>query len=265
MKIQSPHRFKERILLFGGGGAGKTTAVLSILRHIHKGKAWIIDDDYSYAYSRALYTEFSDIDPDRVEVIEVDADWDECVEALARVVAEGDPEHDWLVIDPFSPLWDYVQSWMSTKVHSSDLDEYVVNLRAESADIKSFNKELSEAMNWPIVNRVWTDKVLKPLRKWKGHLLLVCEAQQTGRNDDDEARDLFGHLGLKPAGQKRNHHIASTNILLSKSGHGEYRMTTAKDRNREDMEKVAFEDFALDYLRDVAGWERVKAAKGGEE
>jgi hypothetical protein len=261
MKLTSPHRFKERILLFGGGGVGKTTAVLSIADAMSEGKMWVIDNDYSYAYERALSTEFTDIDPDSIEVIEVDADWQECIDAIARVIEEGDPEHDWLVIDPFSPLWDYVQNWMSTQVHSANLDEYVVNLRAESADIKSFNKELSEAMNWPVVNRVWTDKVLKPLRRWKGHLLLVCEAQQTGRNDDDEARDLFGHLGLKPAGQKRNHHIASTNILLSKSGHGEYKMTTAKDRNRDELEKETFENFAMDYLRDVAGWTRVKAGE----
>ena len=178
---------------------------------------------------------------------------------------EGDPATDWLVIDPFSPTWQYVQSWMSNKVHSEDLDQYVLTLRAESADIKAFNKELSEAMNWPIVNRVYTERMYKPLRKWKGHLLLVCEAKVTGRNDDDEATALFGHLGLKPDGQAKTHHVASTNILLSKTGHGEYRMSTAKDRNRPEMEKVAFEDFALDYLRDVAGWTRVKASGKAEK
>jgi hypothetical protein len=258
VKLRSPHRFKERILLYGGGGVGKTTAVLSIARAMSEGKVWVIDNDYSYAYQRALETEFDDLD--NVEVIEVDADWGECVEAIAKVVAEADPEHDWLVIDPFSPLWDYVQTWMSNQVHSADLADYVVKLRAESADIKSFNKELGDAMNWPVVNRVWTERLLKPIRKWKGHLLLVCEAQNTGKNDDEEARDLFGHLGTKPAGQKRNHHIASTNLLLTKSGHGEYRITTAKDRNRDELEKQPFDDFALDYLRDVAGWERVKEA-----
>ena len=262
MKIQSPHKFKERILLFGGGGVGKTTAVLSIARSLTEGRVWVIDNDYSYAYERALATEFDDVD--NVEVIEVDADWEECIAAVDRVLDEGDPEHDWLVIDPFSPTWDYVQNWMSTRVHSTNLDEHIVTLRAESADIKTFNKELSEAMNWPVVNRVYTERMLKPIRKWKGHLLLVCEAAATGKTDDEEARALFGHLGLKPAGQKRNHHIASTNILLSKTSHGEYRMTTAKDRNRVEMEKVAFDDFALDYLRDVGGWVRAKASKGDE-
>jgi hypothetical protein len=153
---------------------------------------------------------------------------------------------------------------MSTKVHSTDLDEHIVNLRAESADIKTFNKELAEAMNWPVVNRVYTERMLKPIRKWKGHLLLVCEAAATGKTDDEEARALFGHLGLKPAGQKRNHHIASTNLLLTKTGHGDYKLTTAKDRNRAELEKEAFDDFALDYLRDVGGWVRVKAGKGDD-
>lgn len=265
MKLKSPHKFKERILLFGGGGAGKTTAVLSIARHTVEGKFWIIDNDYSYAYERALATEFTEVDPDRIEVIEVDADWEECIAAIDRVLAEGDPEHDWLIIDPFSPMWSYVQTWMSTRVHGADIDEYMIDLRKESSDRKEFAKSLGDSMNWPIVDRVWTERVLKPLRRWKGHMILVCEATETSNKfDDDEVKSLFGHLGVKPAGQKRSHHIASTNLLLSKSGHGQYTMSTAKDRNREEMERAEVTDFALDYLRDVAGWERVKGAKGDE-
>ena len=260
MKIQSPHKFAERILLFGGGGVGKTTAVLSIARHIAQGKVWVIDNDYSYAYQRALSTEFTDVEPDRIEIIEVDADWEECIDAIGNVIAQADPDHDWLVIDPFSPMWNYVQTWMSNRVHGSDIDEYMIELRRESVDRKEFAKSLGDAMNWPIVDRVWTEKVLKPIRKWKGNLILVCEATETGKFDDDEAKGLFGHLGVKPAGQKRSHHIASTNLLLTKTSHGEYRMTTAKDRNRSEMEKQAFEDFAIDYLRDVAGWQRAKSA-----
>lgn len=262
MKITSPYRFKERILLFGGGGVGKTTSVLSIARHTAEGKFWIIDNDYSLAYERALATEFDDIDPDRVEIIEVDADWEECCNALTRVLEEGDPDAgDWLVFDPFSPTWDYVQAWMSQQVHGADIDAHIVKLRAEADDIKAFNKELTESMNWQIINRTYSERMYKALRKWKGHLILVAEAKATSRNDDDEQTELFGHLGLKPAGQGRLHHVASTNIMLAKAGHGIYKMSTAKDRNRDEMERVQFDNFALDYLRDVAGWERVKEAK----
>jgi|694.fasta_scaffold07683_12 hypothetical protein len=258
MKLTNPHKFSERIMLFGGGGAGKTTAVLSIAEHLAHGRMWVIDNDYSYAYQRALATDFSTVD--NVEVIEVDADWEECVNAIERVVAEADPTVDWLVIDPFSPMWNYVQTWMSTRVHGADIDEYMIDLRRDTDDRKEFHKSLNEAMNWPIVDRVWTEKVLKPLRRWRGHLILVCEATETGKFDDDESKGLFGHLGVKPAGQKRTHHIASTNLLLTKTSHGEYRMTTAKDRNRAEQERQAFDNFALDYLRDVAGWQRARPA-----
>jgi hypothetical protein len=260
MKLRTPHKFKERILLFGGGGVGKTTAVCSIAAHLADGKMWVIDNDYSLAYERALATDFTEAE-ERVEVIEVDADWEECVAAIERVIAEGDPEHDWLVIDPFSPLWQYVQTWMSRRVHGADIDEYMIDLRAESSDRKEFAKSLGESMNWPIVDRVWTERVLKNLRKWKGHLVLVCEATETSTKfDDEDTKDLFGHLGVKPAGQKRSHHIASTNLLLTKIGHGKYAMTTAKDRNREELTRAEVTDFGLDYLRDVAGWERVKSS-----
>jgi len=254
MKLTSPHKFKESILLFGGGGAGKTTAVLSIARAV-EGKVWVIDNDISFAYERALATDFSDLD--NVEVVEVDAEWEECVDALERVIEEADPERDWIVFDPFSETWSYVQDWMSSQVHGADIAGHMVKLRSESDDIKAFNKELSEAMNWPIINRTYTAKMYRNLRRWKGHLILVAEAAQTTRNDDEEARELFGGLGLKPAGQKRMHHVCSTNILITKHGHGVHKMTTAKDRNREEQEKVEFSDFGVDYLFGVAGWERV--------
>lgn len=258
MKLRSPYKFKERILLFGGGGVGKTTAVLSIARRV-SGTMHVIDADYSFAYERALATDFDDLD--NVVVHELDDDWESLIATLAEVLEAADPDDDWIVLDPFSLAWDYVQTWMSDQVHGVDIEDHMVKLRAESESLKDFQKDLGDSMNWPLVTKTYTNKLMKPLSRWRGHLILVCEAAATSRNDDDEAKELFGHLGLKPAGQKRTHHVCSTNILLVKKGHGVHKMTTAKDRNRPEQDGVEFSDFGLDYLRDVAGWELVKAKK----
>jgi hypothetical protein len=55
--------------------------------------------------------------------------------------------------------------------------------------------------------------------------------------------------------------MASTNLLLAHTGHGSWEMSTVKDRNRIEMEHEAVENFAYDYLRDVAGWVPVRSKK----
>jgi hypothetical protein len=261
MQLQSPHRFRERLLLFGGGGAGKSTAALSIARHCLDavdGTMWVIDNDISASYERQLATEFTDVDRDRVDIYEADGDWEDYCTALERVIAEGDPETDWLVFDSFTGTWDAVQAWMSEQVHGANIADHMVRLRAESADVKTFNKELTEAMSWPLINRTYEQRMYKRLRAWKGHMILTAEGAATGKEDEAEVKELFGRLGVKPAGQKRLHHVASTNILLARTGDG-WIMSAAKDRGREDVYRTPIEEgFALDYLRDVAGWERAK-------
>lgn len=260
MKLVSPHKFRERILLFGGGGVGKTTAVLSIAQHV-TGTVHVIDADYSFAYERALATDFRELD--NVEVHEIDDDWESLTETLVTILTNADPENDWVVIDPFNLGWDYVQAWMSDQVHGVDIEDHLVRLRAESDTLKEFQSEVGDSMNWPLVTKTFTNKLMKPISRWRGHLVLVCEATRIGKKEDDESKALFGHLGLKPAGHKRTHHICSTNLLLMKKDHGVHKMTTAKDRNRPELENQEFDDFGWDYLRDVAGWEPARG--GGDE
>src|SRR5699024_7856277 len=67
VKLETPHGFRERLLLFGGGGAGKTTTVLNIATHLHVGTMHVVDSDYSLAYERAIETEYAEV-ADRVQV-----------------------------------------------------------------------------------------------------------------------------------------------------------------------------------------------------
>lgn len=253
--LESPFKFRERMLLTGGGGAGKTTAVLSIARRMVVGKMWVIDNDFSYSYARALDTEFTDVrDSGRVEVIEVGDGWEEMVEAVARVLREGDHADDWLVVDSSSPTWDAVQSWYTEKIIGKSLADYMVDVRKSTDNMKDFNKVLAADGRWQFINKEYFESFYGAIRNWRGHLILTAEAQALSSQAGDEERELYGHLGVKPKGQGRLHHICHTNLLLVKRGHGQWAMTTIKDRNRKEMERQPVNDFALDYLKGVAGW-----------
>jgi hypothetical protein len=262
IKLESPWKFRERMLFTGGGGAGKTEAVLSIARRLSKGKMWVIDNDFSYAYERALETTYTDVrDEGRVEVIEVGDGWEPLVEATARVMREGDHNDDWLVVDSASPTWDAVQGWYAQQVMGGSLAEYMVELRKNSADMKEFNKALAADGRWQFINKEYFDKFYGVIRNWRGHLILTAEAAAIGRDESDEIKEVFGHLGYKPKGQGRLHHIGHTNLFFVKRGHDRWTVTTVKDRNRQEVERMDVKDFAMDYLRGIAGWKVVVEAK----
>jgi hypothetical protein len=264
MRLNSPYKFKERLLLFGGGGVGKTNACLTIARAMPTGTMFVIDNDMSFAWSRALDTEFDDMPDGRVDVREVDPDWRDVTDTLAAVLEVADPDTDWIVVDSITPTWDYVQTWLSEQVHGTDLAGHMAKLRAEAADIKEFNKELTSDMTWPLIKREYQQRIYRPLQKWRGHLILTAEGAEVGRFDNDEAKALYGHLGFKPKGEGRLHHVTSTTLFLTKVKET-HRFTTVKDRNRDEMERAEWDDFAMDYLRDVGGWRPIVKKKAATQ
>lgn len=259
MKLYSPHPFKESILLFGGGGAGKSENVAAVARSMATGTMHIYDNDVTYAWSRILAAE--DLE-DRVVVHEAEQDWESCIETVEKMVANGEPDAgDWLVLDTVTPTWEWVQSWYLETVYGHDLSQHIVELRAaHKDDLKEYHRAILEDMNWPAVKKEYA-RLYRALHKWKGHLLVTAEAKELGRKEDAAVRMMFGHLGLKPSGEGRLHHVCSTNLLCVHKSRNEWELNTAKDRKREELEHESVDDFAVDYLMEVAGWLPVRGKK----
>lgn len=256
--LESPHPFPERVLLFGGGGAGKTYCCLRIAQHI-RGRMHVVESDFSMAWKRAIATEFPDVE-DRVVLYEVENDWEPWTEVVAKVCAEADPDGDWVVIDSITPSWDAVQDWFQEMVYGTDVANHMRELKAQHPnDASEYGRAVLETMNWPLVKKEYQARAAKPLMKWPGNLVVTAEAKALPKKKvDDEDRLLYGVLGVKPAGYTRLHHLAATNLFLSHPAQGEWEMSTIKDRNREEQWRLGMEDFAVDYLMGVAGWKRVK-------
>lgn len=265
IKLQSPHEYPERFLLYGGGGAGKTNVILNIASHLAEGQMFVLDGDYSDPYTRALEEEYAEC----ADVVHHDVmadDWMPFTKQVANLVETKDPQVDWLVIDPCGPItWDMVQDWYLETVYGEDVAAHIIALRqshAKDNDLKAYHAELAEHMNWPVVKKEYGRRLWNVLRKWHGNLILTAEAKELSAFDKDaDEKMLFGPIGYKPAGERRMMHVAATNLFLDHPSRSRWRATTVKDRNREEMDKVDIDDFGLDYLVGYAGWTRVKKGK----
>jgi len=229
------------------------------MRRYVDGHWWIVDNDLSFSYGRALSTTFEDVaDRGNYSLFEIEPEWDAHVEVMAEILAKGDMTRDFLVYDSTTPTWQWVQNHASDKVHGLDVADFMLKARAEHPDsIKEYNKTLTEGMSWPLINKMYQRDFYNPLRKWRGHFILTAEAAEvrTGNHGDDkDVIQLYGPYGVKPKGQGGIHHVAATNLLFTKGRTGDYKWTTIKDRERDEYENAPLEDFAEDYVENVAGW-----------
>ncbi len=263
-------RFSERIHVYGGAGTGKSSVTLSIARACPQLQFHVIDLDYSYSYERLLATEYSDVDEQgNVHVYECEADWEQFadlydtlvsgqeIEDTAGNMVVADPRKDFLTIDPVTLTWDMVQAWMiETTQGGQNVADFMAEQRAAADNVKEYMAAVAEGMSWPTVNKQYMEKFYKRFHKWRGHSILVSEAQEIGRQDDEKLKATYGHVGFRPKGQKTIPHVAATNIFMDHPDSKRWRITSIKDRGREPIDKMQIDDFATDYLEAVAGWER---------
>lgn len=236
--IRSPFPFRERILLFGGWGAGKSYAIESIARHCH---VVVVDTDAAWARTQALSP---DLD---VEVVDVtDASWPEVLAAVSR---ELDPDA-WLAVDMLGPLWDLCQEHYVSTVYGKDKAAYFLAAREQGR-----RGTLDGLKDWSVINAMWAQLANVLLRK-RCHLVATAGARELmGELEDAEVRSVYGPLGVRPSGNKRMGHLFSTVVFMQKTKGG-WSMTTVKDRGRKAFEREPVVDFAVQYLVG-AGWEVV--------
>lgn len=257
MKIVSPHKYRERLLLMGGGGAGKTTAALSMIAASEL-PADVIDLDYSMAYDRAIDMDFEEA-REFVTVHSIMPDWEPAIEEVEAIVKKyGDDKDRWLVLDSISPTWDLVQGWYVQLAMGSNIGKHMAELRRDADNAKDYQAQLSETMNWSAINKEY-GRMYRAIMSWKGHLILTAEAKSIKGERDADQLALYGQVGYKPVGQNRLHHVTSTTLFLQHAKKG-YEFTTVKDRNRGEEEHKLVESiedggFSQSYLRDVAGWQ----------
>jgi hypothetical protein len=265
VKLGPKIRTRERILTYGIEGTGKSRAILSLARYCPESTFYVFDTEVT-KYDRLLDTEFTDVATvGNAEVMPVTR-WDPFLEAVQKV-ADTMGRDDWLVIDPMTPTWTWVQSWFVDNVHGTSMQDFFLARRKAMEGQRQTDEEKKQGFqaivgqdgDWQVINQQYF-QLYGLILNCTGHVYMTAETDEVktkGWADDSQTQSVYGAIGRKPKGQKRLGHIPSTVIYLTKTRVGEYQMTTVKDQGRTEMDREEVRDFAKDYFMRIANWRPV--------
>lgn len=268
MELIPAKNARERILGMGGPGSGKTHSWFQILKNTPDTvNFYVLDTDQTV--ERFLDSdEFGHL-AHRVEYVEP-MSWPEYVETLQHWVKNEMDRDDWLVVDMISQAWDEVQEYFTQEIFGDDIGSYFMKIRKEmeGAGKKTLGSGFDGWKDWTVINKLYR-VFANTIKRAPGHVYIATPADKMDfDNEQSENLKLYGHVGYKPRGQKHTGHAAQTILMFHRSNNGEFRMTTVKDRQREDLKAESNRNFAIKYLKNVAGWEKVNSKAGkdkGEE
>ena len=271
-------RVPERILLYGPQSAGKTKAIADMLSAtLGPGQtAYVVDTDNSWSrfvesgnypklevraeWERGEWVEDWCTEGGRVVLMHV-AGWEEFRYA-AGYAWDNARRGDWVVIDSITHPWAEVASWYIEKVHGTELPDFMIQARMKQVEQKkAADSGASEMLvEWNFINKEWSRAFLTPFVNARCHVAVTAEAKQLrtdDRGDKKDIKDLYAHVGFKPDSQRRVGANAQTALWLEQGRTGNitsWYVTTAKDRERERLVRVEWDNMAKTYLWNVAGF-----------
>lgn len=249
---------RERILVMGTAGTGKTYDWLCWAKACPDSKFWVMDTDM--AVDRMLTGEFSGLTNVHVEPV---FEWLDYTRVIDEFAQKAGPD-DVVVVDLISPAWEAVQDYYVEQVYKDNPDGYFLSKRIEAQEKGRSGAPTTFAQyDWTYINKMYR-RFSTGIFRLRCHLFATAELANI-YGEDEETKNMFGVFGVKPQGQKHTAHIFHTVLIKQKNQRGEFRMLTVKDRERVDQQGVIVKDFSRDYLMLVGGWrpEMVDEADGG--
>ena len=249
----------ERICVFGEQYTGKTRLVLEIAKwHQARGSDAvfrIVDTDLSYERMLLEGSPYSGLE--NLDIIQA-GDWGEALGGAMQHRDNIESADDWLVMDRYGILWDWVQDHFITEV----LGTNAVHEYWEKARKKKDDARLDGYKDWSYINKMWRELSMRTLHKAHCHVLVVCTEKplMDGGSKFSESKlvySQFGRMKGKPDGQKDIPNAFHTVIRLQDAGKEGYLMTAAKDReprNKDDTQQQKVGNFWMPYLMGTAKW-----------
>lgn len=256
LKITSPYRHREKILSFGGPGAGKTYDYFTIAKHV-TGTLYVLDmDDTADHFLES--DEFASLDEEgRVEVYQP-YEWEEIV-ANVKEIRGKVKKDDWVAVDMMNTPWNEVQRYFTERVFGMDQGEFWTQYLADlnKSGGKGSKTPFDGQTDWQAIKAQYA-RFTRPLWTMPCHLYLAAPEKNLAHHEAEATKDLFGKLGWKPDCEKSTPHATRTVLRKFRQ-----RVTTVKDRQREKLTGVKINNFAFDYLVKVGKW--MPMPNGGEE
>lgn len=254
--LTPPSAFRrERILLMGGYGTGKTSAWLNVALWSHKtgspSRFYAMDTEYAleaFLESESQYRHLSSSRGGPIEFTQIN-NWSDYAATADQWSSRVGPD-DWLVVDFISPAWEYVQEYYIEQVFHESIDDYFLNARK----ILKGGNPLDGWKDWGEINRLYRTWFNKVFYRTPGHKFITATVEPLKDTDDRTIRATFADVKVRPRGQKMLGHAPHSVLLAQTVRPGEIYLTTVKDREREALKGKELGQFTLDYLIAIGGW-----------
>lgn len=249
---------RERILLYGKEGTGKTHAWFSVAEALPDVPFFCVDTDDSV--QRLLETDFQDLTNIECRVAQT---WEEFDQAVKDFTAKIDAwtkshppkkkqDYPWIIVDMSDVTWDMVQSYFTEKVFNKGIEDYFLQTRVQMAKSHTTKDNQFEGWtDWPVINKIFQSTWNKLAKGGDNyHLYITAGAKPpTGA----ENKSMYGPLKAMPTGEKRMGHRVHTILMGSVTKNG-WALSTAKDRGRAMLDEQKVMSFYVSYLIKTAGW-----------
>ena len=245
---------REKILLMGSPGTGKSTQLYYVAKYVHEeyGKPIKILD-LEDKFEALLYSEVGSV-PKYID-LHVATKWQEITDAVDTILGKVKP-NDWIGVDRVDLSWPAVQRHYTRIKYDQSLGEKLMQSAKEIKKRAMFIPRFDQG-DWQPVNEAYDgDFIHRLLFESRCNLVMTTGIAGVSENSP---RDIFGNLGVIPRGQKELGHQPNSVFLLfqkrEKSQIPPYKyedswhITTAKDlKGREKFDEHMLFDFSIQYL-----------------
>lgn len=260
--LTPPTSRRERTIIYGIENTGKSSTWLQIAAWLRRtgspARVFAMDSDQVANWAPDVYP-----DIDKNVTFYDTFEWEDYEKGIDDAYTARSSLDDWLIVDTGDRPWGAVQDWYTRTVKETEVADWVTE--HAKGDKSSQHPLAGEwGMNWFYINdryNRWFQKVVR----WRGHVL-VCAHEQPLQRPKGEANErvdskenlaLFDAVGVRPSGQKGLSLPFQSIIRLTERvqrGKHERKMTTVKEKGREELQSAEWDDFVTDYLIGVAKW-----------
>ena len=263
---------RERILVAGPPGTGKTYQWLTIARLLPNRTFHVIDPDdgvvrvwksefpevenINYYLTPTWFGALSDFETGQVGGV---------ANALTDIKKKIKP-NDWVVVEMLNTMWSLAQSGFVEEIFQEGIGEYFMKARKEMKEGAKRLDALKGWTDWQVINKNHNDDFIIPIcyrlpkpttpdtNVYMTTSFSITTAEEASK-EDPEQKSFYGDTMIRIDGQKQNIFRAQSIFLFVKRK-GVWRFSTfIKDRGRPFVEDEELSDFGLQYLVGVAGFE----------
>lgn len=248
---------KERVLLMGPPGSGKTYQLVKVILYLEELGIPIYTVDLEdklepmvlglvgrIPSNMKLYTGFS-WEELKTGYVGKDGKYQNSILNNIEELAKPD---EWIAIDRVDLSWPWVQRWFTQQKYEQELADRLMDKSKEMKKPSMFIPRFDQG-SWQVINEQYESFMLSILYKYRCNVLLTTGIRGA---DENSPLDIYGNLKVMPRGQKEIGHQPHSVFLLTQEKVGRnvtWHITTGKDLPKRTLfERDELFDFSLQYL-----------------